>query len=1291
LRFVNNGSVVLVASFEDIFRQLDSRPHVRGDQFEKLCKWYLENEPRYRRLLARVWPWQEWPERRGPDAGIDLVAETVDGELWAIQAKCYDADYDIKKRDIDSFLSESSRPVFAHRLLMSSAESLGRNALRVVRDLKVGVELRGSLCQADVEWPESPDELAAAAVTPFDPKPHQDEAIRAVTDGFAEEDRGQLIMACGTGKTLTAMWVAEAMGSHRTLVLVPSLSLLGQTLRAWATHCRAEFDILAVCSDETVAGGDDAPMMFTSDLGLPVTTEVDRIKKFLLEMGRCVVFSTYHSSLRIAQAFEGASPVPFDLIVADEAHHCVGARSTPFTAVLDPAVLPGRHRLFMTATPRYFTNRVRRLAGEVDLEVASMDDRSKFGPVFHKLTFGEAIEKGLLTDYQLLIVGVSDDDFRRYAETARFVLRRGGELQDAHSLASSIALAKAMREYDLRRLVTFHSRVVRAKEFADGLPEIVRWMPPDEQPDGRLWCDSVSGRMSAGQRGRRLTRLAGIGDDERGVLSNARCLGEGVDVPTLDGIAFIDPRRSQTDIVQAVGRAIRLSPDKKIGTIVLAVYIGDGEDAEVVLSGSEFNHVWQVLRALRDHDDTLAERLDALRRGRAMKVTWSTGLPGNIVVDLPVAVVGEEFINAFEARLVDEASDPFEFWFRLIENYVERMGTSRVPLKHREDGHRLGGWVLDQRQAFKKGRLSEDKAARLGALPNWSWAPREDAWQRGYQRLCQYVDEYGRARVPSSIRVGRFRLGQWVIGQRQAKKNGRLATEKVAALEGLPDWSWDLREDTWDEAFSVLMRYVGRVGDARVPYKHNEDEFALGTWVVEQRQDYKKGQLSNDQRSRLKSLPEWSWDPAEEAWDKAYALLMAFVGREGHCHIRKSHKAGTFGLGSWVYRQRDDYKKGRLAATRIKRLKEVRGWSWEGPPGHWETGFAALQKYEEEHGHVDVPTDYMTSDQFPLGRWTTRQRYWYNRGDLSADRIRRLEGFDGWEWSRSRDNWERRYAQLQRYVKREGDARVPYDHVEGDYALGQWVSDQRRAKKKGRLSASKISRLKNLKGWTWTPEDADWERGFGRLRDYEAREEHCLVPKSHKEPGGFRLGAWVRAQRAAFKSERLSPVREAKLKSVEGWSWDRAKEKWDAAFAALEQFVRREKHARVPRLHREGDVPLGNWVVAQRQAYKQRRLSDEQIAKLKSQPRWLWDRKQAAWDDAVQVLRRYIKGERHAQVPRKHKEGEFALGSWVGRTRRYYRKGELDAEKIVELNAIPEWTWEPTGTDSTVAPGKNNS
>jgi superfamily II DNA or RNA helicase len=1006
-----------LATFTELFEQLDPDDNVRGNQFERICKWYLQHDPLYAGQLTHVWLWRDWPRRWYPkkEAGIDLVAEHRDRTLWAIQAKAYGPAYWVTKGDVNTFLSESNgkdkktgHPLFSYRLLIATTDHIGPTARNTMNNQAIDVGHLGltHLEAAEINWPASPSDLRARRLPPKEPKgqwAYQGEAMTKVVKGFQRADRGKLIMACGTGKTVTALFIREKLAAERTLVLVPSLQLMKQTIGEWRRNKKVDFEFLPVCSDETVSkDDDDMPVSNTSDLGFPVKTDPEEIATFLRRRsGPRVVFATYQSSQEIARAFKLGRVPAFDLAIADEAHRCAAPHSSEFATILENEKIKARRRLFMTATPRIYSARVLRTAKEAGFEFASMDDEVKFGKLFHRLTFHEAIERNLLTSYQVAIIGVDNATYRDWAEKGWFITIDGKEVTDARAVAGQIGLAKAMRRYNLRRVITFHSLRKRAKEFAVSLPEVIDWMPARQRPKGKLWTDYVDGTMSADYRHRRLQRLSEVGEGERGLISNARCLTEGIDVPTLDGVAFIDPKRSEIDIAQAVGRAIRLAHGKTTGTIVIPVLVDTDEpNPDVILDDSAFKPVWDVLLALRSHDEDLAQQLDDLRRMLGRLPGGSHGtvrLPPNIHVDIP-DVRGIDFARAFDVRLVEQTTASWEFWFGLLQQFVEQSGHARVLRSYRVDGYPLGGWVHWQRHIHAKGTLDRDRQRRLEAVPGWTWTARADKWEEGFSRLLQYVEHHGDARVPASYRADGYPLGAWVGTSRSDYINGTLDADRQRRLEALPGWTWTARADKWEEGFSLLLQYVEYHGDARVPVSYKVDSYPLGAWVDKQRAQHARGTLDRCRQRRLKALPGWTWNPKAEQWEEGFSRLLEYVKHHGYARVPRSYTVDGYKLGFWVNRQRHNRAKGTLDCDRQRRLEALLGWTWTARADQWEEGFSRLLQYVEHHGDARVPVSY-TVDGYPLGKWASHQRNFRAKGTLDRDRQRRLEALPGWTWN----------------------------------------------------------------------------------------------------------------------------------------------------------------------------------------------------------------------------------------------------------------------------------------------------
>jgi len=1109
------------SSLDGLIERLPSDPHLRGEAFERTVRWFLKTDPSYASELREVWLWRDWPGRWGADIGIDLVAETWEGKLWAIQVKGYEPGNQVPTSEIDSFISASSRPEFDHRLLISTGQ-LSRNAEYKLthQDKSTAFLLYHHLTESPLDWLAYLDESRPALVDKKSPRPHQQKAIDDVIGGFSDNDRGRLIMACGTGKTLVGVWVAERLKSVRTLVLVPSLSLVNQVSREWYVNSREPFRALFVCSDQTVA--DDAFVTNTGGLGHSVTTDPERVRDFLSGPGRRVMFSTYQSSPQIAAAQDSGAP-GFDLVIADEAHHCAGKVDSAFATVLDPDNLKANHRLFMTATPRYLSRRLRDEVGQLNVQANSMDDPSVFGPEFHVLTFGQAIEQELLSDYQVLIIGVTDREVKRLIDN-RTTVELSGAIPptDAESLAAMLGVSKAVHRYDLHHVITFHNRVKRAQEFSSSFSQVNARLPDDESVPN-LWPGHISGNMPTGERARILQRFR---DATEGVslLSNARCLGEGVDIPAIDGIGFIDPRRSNIDIVQAVGRAIRKSDQKKVGSIIIPVFIDDvtGENTDELLHQSRFSPIWSVLSALRAHDEVLREQIDQLRFEWGRHGRMIGTLPAKVSIDMPTEV-GMDFVQAINIRIVETTTASWEFWIGLLTAYTEREGHSRVHVFHKERGYPLGRWVIRQRN--QREWLSPEQVSILDGFAEWAWSVSEAAWEEGFAILKKFLEREGHLRVSGKHVEDGFGLGKWV--NRQRSRTGLRSPEQITRLGNLPGWVWSVPEAAWEEGFDALQKYIEREGHARVPESYMEEDYRLGNWVSAQRTGRNKGRLSQERISRLDSLTEWTWDPHDVAWENGFDAVEKYAEREGHARVPRSHQEDDFALGVWVGTQRQ--RRERLSPKQISRLERLQGWVWNTLGINWEERFAVLKRYVEREGHARVP-DRLIVDGFNLGSWVSTQRT--RRQEMSEERKSLLVNLPGWVWNTRRNAWEEGFSALRKYIAREGHSRISQSHIEDGFSLGRWVTRQRSRKES--LPPERISRLESLAGWVWDALADAWEVRFAALLRYVEREGHAAVPLLHIEDG-HKLGHW--ASNCRFRAERLTADQKSRLGSLPGWEW----------------------------------------------------------------------------------------------------------------------------------------------------------
>lgn len=618
----------------------------RGTRFEELMLQYLSTDPQWTEQFSRVWMWADWPgaEADKRDVGIDLVAQDREtGGYCAIQCKFYEPDHTVEKADIDSFFTASGKGGFTRRLIISTTDKWNVHAEAALADQQIPVTRIGleEIAQSPVQWhlPTFDHRVEMTLRAKKSPLKHQREAIDDVFAGFAAHSRGKLIMACGTGKTFTSLKIAERLQRERAgageaehtnvLFLVPSIALLSQSLREWSYESEVPLRAFAVCSDTKVgkqraALGDDNDMA-TYDLALPATTDPDRlieqIARVEAEPGLTVVFSTYQSIGTVAAAQRKGLP-RFDLILCDEAHRTTGVTlaghdESSFVRVHDDTFLGGDRRLYMTATPRIYNEDTKAEARNADALLASMDDEATYGPEFHRLGFGKAVERGLLTDYKVPILTVDEG---RVAKTLQQGLAGGDSELRLDDAAKIIGCWNAMAkrtgtfadgsgftegEAPMKRAVAFARSIADSTAIAKRFNEVVDAY--DDADDEVLRCEveHVDGTFNTLQRNKLLDWLKqDPGPAHARILSNARCLSEGVDVPSLDAVLFLHPRNSVVDVVQSVGRVMRLAPGKNYGYIILPVAIPAGMAPEKALADNQrFKTVWQVLQALRAHDD----------------------------------------------------------------------------------------------------------------------------------------------------------------------------------------------------------------------------------------------------------------------------------------------------------------------------------------------------------------------------------------------------------------------------------------------------------------------------------------------------------------------------------------------------------------------------------------------------------------------------------------------------------------------------------------------------------------
>lgn len=630
----------------DHYRAAAQTEREKGTYFEDLIRCYFRHEPKYRELYESVWTYADWAREQGKsaqDTGIDLVARTrYTNKYHAIQCKLYAEDHRVRKSDIDSFFTASGKRPFEQRIIVASTNDWTDHAEAALDDqvppaFKIDLQ---DLEESQIDWARYQPQRKPELHDRKSLRPHQAAALEDVTNGLQDADRGKLIMACGTGKTFVSLKIAETTGGpgKRILFMVPSLALLSQALTEWTQQSETSLSSFAVCSDSDVGKlkkmNEDTVRTLVHELQYPATTNAKRLAEEMdkrhHEGQMSVVFSTYHSIQVISEAQREHGLPEFDLVICDEAHRTTGATfagedESNFVRVHDNDHVRAAKRLYMTATPRIYGDVAQARAEKEDIALCSMDDEALFGRELHVLTFSEAVQRDLLVDYKVIVLTVDEAHISRSLQTMLSDENNQLQVGDAAKIVGCWkALAKEDQEGELvddpspmqravafcqviERKPTMRTHKVSSKEIAAQFESVVATYQAQEDTQSKLVCKArhIDGSMNASEKGEQLAWLkASAPDNTCLILSNVRCLSEGVDVPALDAVLFLTPRNSQVDVVQSVGRVMRKAPGKKRGYIILPVVIpSDVEPSKALNDDKVYRVVWQVLQALRSHDD----------------------------------------------------------------------------------------------------------------------------------------------------------------------------------------------------------------------------------------------------------------------------------------------------------------------------------------------------------------------------------------------------------------------------------------------------------------------------------------------------------------------------------------------------------------------------------------------------------------------------------------------------------------------------------------------------------------
>ncbi len=1074
-KLISQGIFDSIKSFKEfegrVSKLFEINTKTLGDAFEIFVEAYLATQPIMQcaeTYLVSQLPLDVRNELNLPNnsSGVDGVYKSNSGVLVPYQVKFRSNRPPLSLTEVATFLGLTERA--KDRILITNCDAIAtdvknRDYLRSIRgqDFDLLEEADFKLIEAWLKEKPVKRELPK-------PRPYQEAALKDIKNTLATHDRATTVMACGTGKTLVALWAAEQAQVNTVLVLLPSLTLMQQTLLEWSKNNSwgNRFSFICVCSDPTVKANDEIEIDPT-DIDFKVDTDPELVKEFLNQKNEKVkvVFSTYQSSKIVGEANKGLSP--FDFAIFDEAHKTTGPKGGVFAYALDDQNINIKKRLFLTATPRHYDIRHRDKEGE--FKVISMDDESIYGPRAHSLTFGSAASQGIICNYKVIISLIDKNQVDDFALKNGITLVENDKI-GTRWVASQIALQQAIEKVNASKIITFHSRVKLAKEFSSETSHGIKRYLKDFK------VMHVNGEQRSNERTDLIRQFK---DFPKSLITNARCLTEGVDVPAVDMVAFIDARHSKVDIAQAIGRAMRIprGSNKKFGYIVVPLFAdtSDLNNLEETIKKEGFDDVAEILNALQEQDEELVDIIRELQEAKGRGEIFNPKRLSDKVETIGTFVNLLEITKNISLEITNSLGSPWDYWFGLFNNYVLTKQNVRVlqPYKNKQEAY-LAYWVRYQRKNKVDGKLTADQICKLNAL-NFLWDAYEDIWYESYQHLVDFYKEFNHSRVEIKyVSPDGFNLGKWVNIQRKQGKDGSLPIERQKKLN-LLNFIWDPMEDDWKIGYEYLIVFYNKFKTCNVLFAYvNDAGYGLGGWVHNQRRMFLKNKLSKDRIEKLNAI-NFSWDPYAEQWEEGYNELVTYIDTYGDAQVPNSYKTEKgFSLGSWVTSQRNNlYRNTELLklteetkAYRIAKLNKI-DFIWDPFSKAWNEAYELLLKHHKEYGNCDVPDKFKTSNGYSLGAWAFKQRKIKNT--LSKDQIDRLNLINFvWDKVSYDEIWESNYIEALNYFDKTKSLKLEHADKSGEAKkLYKWFTKQRVKYKSGKLSIEHIKKLESLPGWFW--------------------------------------------------------------------------------------------------------------------------------------------------------------------------------------------------------------------------------
>jgi superfamily II DNA or RNA helicase len=1269
-----------LSSFDDFYVLVNNfTTKEKGDMFEWLTKYIFLLHPVYKTETKNIWLYEEMPHNLQQkhnlpkkDEGIDLILEKSNGDIWGIQCKFRKKEYDkVGWGELGTFIGLNFGVAkFTGAYYVTNTYNIHDN----INNAENTVSIFGDFFK-DLDE-EFFDNLKRSVINkkPIykskEPRNYQIEAYEKSKLHFENTDRGKLIMACGTGKSYTSYLIDDKLKTKSTLILVPSLNLLGQFYRDWIRETVAKgINIKYILVGSNAQTEDDEYEVDTTGI-VTCKSPWDIFRELGDYYGqKLVIITTYHSCKDVISPCM-AYNIKIDLAIFDEAHKTVGRVDSLFSYMLSDKNFEIKKRLFMTATPRIYTN-----VGDDNEDILSMDNNEFYGKDIFEYGIRQAINEKRLCDYQIITMCVDDEFLNSFIEQNKLV-DINGLIHDSHHLANAIMCYKAFEKTGCTHLLTYHSTVTRAKNFAKLLEYVFGMMNTD------CTIYSMDGVMNSKKR---YKIMAGFKNSKKSIICSARVLNEGVNIPIVDAVCFVESRNSTIDIVQCVGRALRNYGENKIAKIIIP-YKGNLDDMDD--DNNQFASLGRLVKSLYDVDPDVRDYFCTQKVGSNTKknVIKSMNFLGKCI-EIGTSCKLEEWNEKLRLRMYKRVDSWLVTYLEVKRWYNEHNG--QKPSKHSKDNEekRLGSWCGHQRKNKKKDQLDEDRIEQLELIVGWEW-DQDAVWTNNYDEVKRWYNEHdGQKPSPYSKDNEEKRLGLWCGTQRTNKKKGKLDEDRIEQLEKIVGWEWKLDLDAvWTNNYNEVKKWYDE-HDGQKPSHHSKDneEKRLGVWCSVQRRNKKKDKLDKDKIEQLELIIGWEWElDLDAVWINNYNEVKKWYDEhDGQKPSITSKDNEEKRLGVWCYVQRHTKKKGKLDEDQIEQLELIVGWEWD-QDAVWINNYNEVKKWYNDHNGQKPPSESKDAEEKRLGKWCGYQRQNKKKGKLDEDRIEQLELIVGWEWDQDAV-WTNNYDEVKKWYD-DHNGQKPSNHSKDaeEKRLGSWCGTQRTNKKKGKLDEDRIDQLELIVGWEWELDlDAVWINNYNEVKkwyDEHNGQKPSITSKDNEEK---RLGSWCGKQRHTKKKGKLDEDQIEQLELIVGWEWDQDAV-WINNYNEVKKWYNDHNGQKPPSESKNNEEKrLGKWCGYQRKNKKKDKLDENRIEQLELIIGWEWELDlDAVWINNYNEVKKWY-DEHNSQKPSSESKDaeEKRLGKWCGTQRTNKKNGKLDEDRIEQLELIVGWKWTRQGKE----------